>query len=70
VVSCEVRPNTSRGPQHSRFIVQLSGDDAKKVKKVVDTVRNMVVNHPTAEGSVHIHSTDVSFFVFFLSFSK
>jgi hypothetical protein len=79
VVSCEVRPNTSRGAQHSRFILQLSGSDAKKVKKTAENIRDMVVNHPSAEGSVHIHSDVsplptcphlcISFFLLFLAWS-
>lgn len=60
IVNCEVRPNTSAGAKHSRFLIQLSGSDPAKVKKMAETVRDMVVNHPFAEGSVHIHS-DVRF---------
>lgn len=59
IINCEVRPNTSAGPKHSRFLIQLSGSDASKVKQVAENVRDLVAGHPFAEGSCHIHSDSV-----------
>lgn len=56
IINCEVRPNTSAGAKHSRFLIQLSGSDPNKVKNVAENIRNLVVSHPFAEGSVHIQS--------------
>jgi hypothetical protein len=64
VLNCDVRSNTSAGAKPSRFLIQLSGDNPANVKKVAESIRNMVINHPEAEGTVNIHA-EVGFLLCF-----
>lgn len=58
ILVCDVRPNNAQGAQHSRVVIQISGQEPGHVQRVAEEVCHMVTSHKAAEGTATIIPLD------------